>query len=203
MGLAEPFPLLCPLTGLPATRRIQQVSGELLIAAGRVRSVDGTAASRRETVWLNGVALRAWAHRAASRCSRKVEAPCSEARAGRSGIGAHAPSDRQQARVGFPTHFSRLPPLWRMAPSVILRRMGSRYPVPARRPNPAARQRIATAGRGFGGAISCFAVAQQRHKIIRNGVALRAEESVSGVTSGSGPLAFIRNPTHAHLHHRQ
>ena len=51
-------------------------------------------------------------------------------------------------------------------------------------------------------AIPCSAVAQQRHKIIRNGVALAGEESVSGVTRGSGRRT-TGEPTHAHLHHRQ
>ena len=36
--------------------------------------------------------------------------------------------------------------------------------------------------------------AQQRHKIIRNGVALVGEESVSGVTGGNGPRDRSENP---------
>src|SRR5207245_1541265 len=37
--------------------------------------------------------------------------------------------------------------------------------------------------------------AQQRHKIIRNGVALVGEESVSGVTGGNGPRGIVQeNP---------
>jgi SAM-dependent methyltransferase len=35
MEITEPFPPLCPITGLPARRRIQQVSGALLIALWR------------------------------------------------------------------------------------------------------------------------------------------------------------------------
>jgi len=35
MPVSEPFPPLCPITGLPATRRIQQVSSALLIALWR------------------------------------------------------------------------------------------------------------------------------------------------------------------------
>jgi hypothetical protein len=54
-----------------------------------------------------------------------------------------------------------------------------------------------------GCAIPCSAVAQQRYKIIHNGVALGGEESVSGVTGGSGPSSQPGEPTHAHLHHRQ
>ena len=52
-------------------------------------------------------------------------------------------------------------------------------------------------------AIPCSAVAQERHKIIHNRVALAGEESVSGVTGGSGPPDQPGEPTHAHLHHRQ
>src|SRR5207302_10806085 len=37
--------------------------------------------------------------------------------------------------------------------------------------------------------------AQQRHKIIRNGVALVGEESVSGVTGGNGPRDRSGEPT--------
>src|SRR5437762_9042555 len=54
----------------------------------------------------------------------------------------------------------------------------------------------------FGRAIPCSAVAQQRHKIIRNRVALVGEESVSGLTGGT-VAGSIRRPTHAYLHHRQ
>jgi hypothetical protein len=35
MEITDPFPPLCPITGLPAKRRIQQVSGALLIALWR------------------------------------------------------------------------------------------------------------------------------------------------------------------------
>jgi DNA invertase Pin-like site-specific DNA recombinase len=51
-------------------------------------------------------------------------------------------------------------------------------------------------------AIPCPAMFEQRHKIIHNGVALGGEESVSGVTGGSGPSSQPGEPTHAHLHHR-
>jgi hypothetical protein len=56
---------------------------------------------------------------------------------------------------------------------------------------------------GLNRAIPCSDCAQQRHKIIRNGVALAGKESVSGVTGGSGPRDRSGEPTHAHLHHRQ
>src|ERR1700675_4953525 len=56
--------------------------------------------------------------------------------------------------------------------------------------------------RGFGRAIPCSAVAQQRHKIIRKGLALLRDESVSVVTVGAAP-AQTGDPTHAHLHHWQ
>src|SRR5947199_10694644 len=56
---------------------------------------------------------------------------------------------------------------------------------------------------GLNRAIPCSDCAQQRHKIIRNGVALVGEESVSGVTGGNGPRDSSGEPTHAHLHHRQ
>src|SRR6516165_3191852 len=46
-------------------------------------------------------------------------------------------------------------------------------------------------------AIPCSAGAQQRHKIIHNGVALAGEESVSGATGGSGPRDQSGEPTHA------
>jgi len=52
-------------------------------------------------------------------------------------------------------------------------------------------------------AIPCPASREQRHKIIHNRVALGGEESVSGVTGGSGPSSQPGEPTHAHLHHRQ
>ena len=53
------------------------------------------------------------------------------------------------------------------------------------------------------GAIPCSAVAQQRHKIIRNGVALVREESVS-VGHRPQPLPDqSEDPTHAHLHDGQ
>jgi hypothetical protein len=55
---------------------------------------------------------------------------------------------------------------------------------------------------GFGGAIPCSAVAQQRHKIIRNGVALVGQESVSGVTGGTA-AGSTRRTHDAHLHYRQ
>jgi len=51
-------------------------------------------------------------------------------------------------------------------------------------------------------AISFSAVAQQRHKITHNRVALGGQESVSGVTGGGGPRDQPGEPTHAHLHHR-
>jgi hypothetical protein len=57
--------------------------------------------------------------------------------------------------------------------------------------------------RGFGRAIPCSAAAQQRQKVIRNRVALAGEESVSGLTRGSGRGSKPGEPTHAHLHHRQ
>ena len=47
------------------------------------------------------------------------------------------------------------------------------------------------------------AVAEQRNKIIHNGVALGREESVSGATGGSRPPDHPGEPTHAHLHYRQ
>ena len=43
-------------------------------------------------------------------------------------------------------------------------------------------------------AIPCSAAPQQRHKVIRNGVALVGEESVSGVTGGSGRGTSQENP---------
>ena len=49
-------------------------------------------------------------------------------------------------------------------------------------------------------AILCSDLAQQRHDIIRNRVALVCEESVSVVTGGTRRLNQ-ENPTHAHLHH--
>ena len=52
-------------------------------------------------------------------------------------------------------------------------------------------------------AIPCSAVAQQRHKIIRNGVALAGEESVSVGHQRHPPPDPSGEPTHAHLHHRQ
>jgi hypothetical protein len=52
------------------------------------------------------------------------------------------------------------------------------------------------------GAIACSAVAQQRHKIIRNGVALAGEESVSVGRRWQPPPGPPGEPTHAHLHHR-
>jgi hypothetical protein len=51
-------------------------------------------------------------------------------------------------------------------------------------------------------AMPCSDRAQQRHKIIRKGVALRRDESVSVVTVGTGPTP-TGDPTHARLHHRQ
>src|SRR5947209_8810578 len=56
---------------------------------------------------------------------------------------------------------------------------------------------------GLNRAIPCSDCAQQRHKIIRNGLSLVGEESVSGVTGGNGPRYSSGEPTHAHLHHRQ
>ena len=45
--------------------------------------------------------------------------------------------------------------------------------------------------------------AEQRHKIVQNGVALVGKESVSGVTGGTRRRVKSGEPTHAHLHHRQ
>ena len=50
-------------------------------------------------------------------------------------------------------------------------------------------------------AIPCSAAPQQRHKIIRNGVALVGQESVSGVTAEPPPHQSGA-PTHARLYHR-
>src|SRR5438132_7401342 len=47
---------------------------------------------------------------------------------------------------------------------------------------------------GFDRAILCSNLAEQRHKIIRNRVALVGEESVSGVTGGTA-AGFIGEPT--------
>ena len=58
------------------------------------------------------------------------------------------------------------------------------------------------ADRGFGSAILCSAVAEQRHKIIRKGVAFLGDESVSVVIVGTG-LTPTGDPTYARLHHRQ
>src|SRR5215470_17878605 len=55
----------------------------------------------------------------------------------------------------------------------------------------------------FGRAMPCSAVAQQRHKIIRNGVALAGEESVSVGHRRHSPPGRSGEPTHAHLHHWQ
>src|SRR5215471_16073444 len=44
-------------------------------------------------------------------------------------------------------------------------------------------------------AIPCPAMCEQRHKIIHNRVALGGEESVSGVTGGSGPSSQPGEPT--------
>src|SRR5215472_15013107 len=52
-------------------------------------------------------------------------------------------------------------------------------------------------------AIPCSAVAQQRHKIIRNGVALAGEESVSVGHQRHPPPDPSGEPTHTHLHHQQ
>jgi hypothetical protein len=52
-------------------------------------------------------------------------------------------------------------------------------------------------------AIPCSAVAPQRHKIIRNGVALVGEESVSVGHRRQRPPGQSGDPTHAHLYHRQ
>jgi hypothetical protein len=49
-------------------------------------------------------------------------------------------------------------------------------------------------------ATPCSELAQQRHNIIPNRVALVCEESVSVVTGGITP-AQAAEPTHAHLHH--
>jgi len=54
---------------------------------------------------------------------------------------------------------------------------------------------IATAAMpGLDRAIPCSALAQQRHKIIRNRLALVSEESVSGLTRGSGRGITQENP---------
>ena len=47
--------------------------------------------------------------------------------------------------------------------------------------------------------IPCSNCARQRHKIIRNGVALVGKESVEWVTSGNRPRDKSGEPTHAHL----
>ena len=49
----------------------------------------------------------------------------------------------------------------------------------------------------------CSVGAQQRHKIIRNGVALAGEESVSVGHRRHPPPGRSGEPTHAHLHHRK
>ena len=46
-------------------------------------------------------------------------------------------------------------------------------------------------------------VARQRHKIIRNGVALAGKASVSVGHQRHPPLGPSGEPTHAHLHHWQ
>src|SRR5690349_7413984 len=56
---------------------------------------------------------------------------------------------------------------------------------------------------GLNRAIPCSDCPQQRHKIIRNGVALVGKESVSGVTGGSGPRYKSGEPTRARVRHRQ
>jgi hypothetical protein len=56
-----------------------------------------------------------------------------------------------------------------------------------------------TADRVLGRAIPCSELAQQRHNIIRERVALVRNESVSVVTVGIAPTQ-TRRPTHAHLH---
>lgn len=48
MRITEPFPPLCPITGLPASRRIQQVSGALLIALWRASLGVSTARLLRD-----------------------------------------------------------------------------------------------------------------------------------------------------------
>jgi hypothetical protein len=48
MGITEPSPPLCPITGLPARRRIQQVSGALLIALCRASFGVSTARQLRD-----------------------------------------------------------------------------------------------------------------------------------------------------------
>jgi hypothetical protein len=53
-----------------------------------------------------------------------------------------------------------------------------------------------------GRAIPCLECAEQRHKIIRNGVALVGQESVSGVTGGTA-AGSTRRTHDAHLHYRQ
>src|SRR5262249_57080112 len=62
---------------------------------------------------------------------------------------------------------------------------------------------ISSSARSWFRAIPCPAMFEQRHKIIHNRVALGGEESVSGVSGGSGPSSQPGEPIHAHLHHRQ
>jgi hypothetical protein len=57
--------------------------------------------------------------------------------------------------------------------------------------------------RVLGPSNSMLGGAQQRHKIIHNRLALVGEESVSGVTRGSGRGGKPGEPTDAHLHHWQ
>src|ERR1700719_5050242 len=54
----------------------------------------------------------------------------------------------------------------------------------------------------LGRVMPCSIAAEQRHKIIRKGVALVCEESVSGVTAELPP-GQSGAPTHARLYHRQ
>jgi len=49
----------------------------------------------------------------------------------------------------------------------------------------------------------CSAVTQQRHKIIRNGVALVGEESVSAGHRRHPPSGQLGDPTHVYLYHWQ
>src|SRR6516164_5305131 len=53
---------------------------------------------------------------------------------------------------------------------------------------------ISASARSWFRAIPCPAMFEQRHKIIHNRVALGGEESVSGVTGGSGRRANQENP---------
>ena len=87
------------------------------------------------------------------------------------------------------------------------------YPAPADRMTPVGLARLLLQTRcagkttccrscSLGRVMPCSIVAEQRHKIIRKGVALLRDGSVSVVPVGTAP-APTGDPTHAHLHHRQ